>query len=146
MSVTPSTGYWVSSSHLSNTGVFNPSLAAIGNNAIQYVIGTSTCNSSQIKNISVESFESAAITSRVPDQCNTGMPLNLGPITQSSHGVWSGVGISGTSFNPATAGSGSFVLTYNTASSPSGLCPDQSTVAVRVYSAGPPMVTPKNKQ
>jgi gliding motility-associated-like protein len=74
--------------------------------------------------------------------CNTGSPLNLVPYTQSSQGVWSGQGISGTNFNPASAGAGTFVLTYNTASSPSGLCPDQSTVAVRVFSLAPPAITP----
>ncbi|MCC6372214.1 MAG: hypothetical protein IT236_14515, partial [Bacteroidia bacterium] len=132
--VSPGTGTWTGASYLNTSGVFVPSLAAVGNNAVQYVIGTNTCNSQQTKFISVEGFASAALTGKIADQCNTSTPINLLPITQSNQGVWSGPGISGTSFNPGTAGAGNFVLTYNTASSPSGLCPDQSTVAVTVYS------------
>ena len=67
--------------------------------------------------------------------------MNLMPLVYANSGVWSGPGITGTSFNPAIAGSGSFILHYNTASIPSGLCPDQTTVAVNVYSLAPPAIT-----
>jgi len=144
MTVSPATGYWTSSSFLNSNGVFTPSLASIGNNAVQYVIGTSTCNTQQTKYISVEAFVPASILSAIPDQCNTGSQMNLLPFTQSNQGVWSGPGISGTSFNPAVAGAGNFILGYSTASSPSGLCPDHSTVAVSVYSLAPPVITPVN--
>lgn len=145
LAVSPNTGTWTGASYVNQGGVFTPSLASVGANAVQYVIGTSTCNSQQTKFINVEAFASAALTSKVADQCNTNAPINLLPITQSNQGVWSGPGISGTSFNPATAGAGSFVLTYNTASSPSGLCPDQSTVAVNVFSLASPVIAPVNR-
>ena len=141
LSVSPATGVWVNSSYLTASGVIIPSLCAIGNNAVQYVIGTNTCNSKSTKYISVEAFASAATTGKVNDLCNNNSPVNLQPITQTNLGVWSGPGISGTSFNPASVGAGSFVLTYNTSSYPSGLCPDQSTLAVNVFSLAAPVIT-----
>ena len=96
----------------------------------------------QTKYFAVEAFASAAITGKISDLCNSGSPVNLLSYVQTNSGVWSGPGISGTSFNPATAGAGNFVLTYNTSSSPSGLCPDQGTVAVTVYSLAAPAITP----
>ncbi len=140
MSVSPATGYWVTSPFLNSSGVFSPSLSPVGLNAVQYVIGTSTCNSSATKNITIEGFVSAGISGVVPDLCNTSSPINLAPITNNSTGFWTGPGITGTSFNPAMTGAGSYIVQYNTSSQPSGLCPDQATVAVRVYSLSPPSI------
>ncbi|HQQ94054.1 MAG TPA: gliding motility-associated C-terminal domain-containing protein [Bacteroidia bacterium] len=142
LSVTPATGTWVSTPFLSNSGLFSPSLCPVGNNLVQYMIGTPTCNTMQTKIISIEAFVTAALSSGVPDQCNTNSPYNLQFVPQSNLGVWSGPGISGGSFNPSTVGSGVFVLHYNTQSSPSGLCPDHSTVAVHVYSLATPVISP----
>jgi len=141
MSVSPNTGYWISSSYLSASGLLTPSLCSVGQNAIQYVIGTNTCFASNTKYISIEAFVSAAISGKVPDQCNTNAVLNLQPLTANPSGIWSGPGITGSNFNPNATGSGSFVLNYNTASVPSGLCPDHSTVAVNVFSLANPAVT-----
>jgi len=141
LSVSPATGSWTPSSYVDANGVFTPSMASIGNNAITYVIGTPTCNNSRSKMISIEAFVPADIVVPIPDQCNTGVSINLTPFTISGAGIWSGSGISGTSFNPGLAGAGSFVLMHKTASSPSGLCPDQHTIAVNVYSLAAPAVT-----
>jgi gliding motility-associated-like protein len=141
MTVSPTIGSWVNSSYLNSSGMLSPSLCSIGSNAVQYVIGTNTCFTQHTKYFNVEAFASASILSKIPDQCNTNAPINLGPFTQSSAGLWSGAGISGTSFNPGNTGAGNFVLTYKTASSPSGLCPDQSTIAVNVFSLAAPMLT-----
>jgi len=140
LSISANTGSWTSNSYLSNTGVFSPSMASIGNNMVQYVVGTSTCNVVESKVISVEAFVPATIMKAIPDMCNNGSPQNLLPNTQSNLGTWSGPGISGTSFDPSVAGAGTFSLTYSTASSPSGLCPDQSIVAVKVFSLAPPVL------
>ncbi len=141
LTVTPATGYWTSTSYLNNTGVFTPSLSQVGSNAVQYMVGTSTCHRSQTQYINVEAFVSAEVLSTVPDQCNNNPALNLTPLTVNNLGTWTGPGINGNSFNPANTGSGQFILTYATASYPSGLCPDQSTVAVNVYSLASPVVT-----
>ena len=140
LTVTPNTGSWTGAAYLSTNGVFTPSLCSVGNNPIQYVIGTSTCHTQQTKYVSIEAFVPATIVSKLGDQCNTGSAVNLLPITLSNLGIWSGAGISGTSFNPALTGSGQFVLTYNTASSPSGLCPDQASMAVNVFSLATPVL------
>jgi len=140
LSVTPAIGYWVSTSYLSSSGTYSPVLSAIGNNAVQYVIGTSTCNVQQTKIISTEAFVTAALNGSIQDQCTTGLPLDLSPISLSNLGSWSGPGIVGNTFNPAISGAGKFVLKYNTASFPSGLCPDKSTISVDVYSLALPSI------
>jgi gliding motility-associated-like protein len=140
MSVTPATGYWLTNSYLNANGVFTPSNCAPGNNLVQYVIGTPTCNISQGIQISIEAFVPATILGTIPDQCNTNSAVNLLPFTFNTSGSWSGTGVNSGYFYPST-GAGQYVLYYNTASSPSGLCPDQSTVAVRVFSLAPPVIT-----
>jgi gliding motility-associated-like protein len=140
MSVTPNTGSWTAMPYLSPTGVFTPSLASIGSNPVQYVTGTSTCNVQQTKFINIEAFVSAAIINKIPDQCVSNSGFNLQPITLNGSGTWGGTGVTGTNFYPAMSGAGSYVLTYSTASVPSGLCPDQSTVAVNVFSLATPVI------
>lgn len=141
LTVSPMTGSWTPSPFLSNSGQFTPSLCPVGNNIVQYVIGTNTCNTVQNLGISIEAFVSAQLNSPVPDQCNTNSLFNLNNVTLNDEGSWVGPGVNGSNFNPAAVGSGVFILQYNTVSSPSGLCPDQSTVAVAVYSLAPPAVT-----
>jgi gliding motility-associated-like protein len=141
LSVSPATGSWVPLNYLNANGVFNPAVAAIGLNAVQYIIGTATCNAKDTKYISVENFVSAALTSQLPELCDNSLPINLSFITLNNNGVWSGMGVQGTNFNPALTGAGVFQLNHNTASSPSGLCPDQATIAVRVFSLAPPHIS-----
>ncbi|MEI6021862.1 MAG: hypothetical protein WCR21_12100, partial [Bacteroidota bacterium] len=76
MMVNTSIGKWTNSSYLSISGLFNPSLCAIGVNPIQYVIGTNTCFSQATKFISVEAFVPSTILSSIPDQCNSNAPIN----------------------------------------------------------------------
>ncbi len=141
LSVTPATGHWINSSYLSGTGVFTPSLSGVGGNVVNYVTGTSTCFVQQSKIINTEAFVSAAITSGIADQCNSGASINLSPYTVSGSGTWVGPGIQGSNFNPGNSGAGTFTLTYQTASFPSGLCPDNATVSVRVFSLAAPAIT-----
>ncbi len=141
LAVSPATGTWTATMYNTIAGTFNPALAQIGSNPVQYVVGTSTCNVSDTKTISVEAFVPAVITGSVPDLCVTSSPVSLVPLTTNNLGVWSGSGISGTTFNPASSGVGNIVITYNTASSPSGLCPAQATTAINVYSLAAPAIT-----
>jgi gliding motility-associated-like protein len=137
----PNSGTWTAYPYITPSGVLIPSLCAVGGNPVQYVTGTSTCSAQHTRTISVEAFVPATINNSVPDQCNTSPAVNLLPITLSSGGIWTGNGILGSIFNPGVSGAGTHVLTYNTASSPSGLCPDQATVAVRVFSLATPVVS-----
>jgi len=143
MSVTPSTGSWITTPYLNSNGVLTPSLCAIGNNFIQYVIGTSTCNSQQTKLINVEMFVPSTITSQIPDLCNTSLAINLNNYAIFP-GSWSGPGVNGSMFTPYSANTGTITLVHNTASSPSGLCPSTSTTSVRVYSLQSPQITKPN--
>ena len=139
LSVTPNIGAWSQTSYLSTTGLFNPINASIGSNSVVYTIGNPTCSIQQSKIINVEAFVSSAITSSIQNLCNTSSPINLTPYT-SALGSWSGLGISGSLFNPSTAGTGQIILTHLTSSSPSGLCPSSSTIAVNVYSLSSPSI------
>lgn len=141
LSVTPAGGVWTSNSYLDAHGILTPSLCSTGNNLVEYVIGTATCNSKQSIFINVESFVSAQITSTIQDQCNTNSPISLIPYTQSNTGYWSGPGLTGSNFNPGSVGSGNFTLSYHTSSFPSGLCPDVGSMAVKVFSLAPPSIT-----
>lgn len=140
LTVSPTDGHWTASPYVSSNGIFSPSLTSVGNNGVQYVVGTNTCNVQQTIFVSIEAFVPSTIVSHVPDLCNTSPILDLSPFTLTS-GLWSGTGISGTSFNPNTTGSGSFILKHNTASFPSGLCPSQSSIAVNVFSLATPAVS-----
>ncbi len=140
LQVTPNTGYWNISLYLNSLGVFNPSLASVGLNRVEYVVGTPSCNVKNHIDISVEAFVPATILNQVPDLCTTSSPFNLQPITQSNFGQWSGPGLTGSILNPLATGAGTFTYLHSTASSPSGLCPDQATLTVKVYSLDTPVI------
>ena len=140
LNVVPNTGVWTNFSYMSPTGVLTPSLCAIGSNTVQYTIGTSTCNSQQSRVIQVEAFELATIYGHIPEQCNTNQVISLLPMTNGG-GTWSGAGILGSNFSPALAGAGHFTLTHQTASKPSGLCPDKDIITVKVFSLAAPAIS-----
>jgi gliding motility-associated-like protein len=141
LTVTPATGKWVVMSYLNAQGVFTPSLAVIGNNAVQYVIGTSTCNVQQTKLITTELFISAKLVASLPDLCNTAPFFNLMPISANNTGIWLGTGVTGFTFNPLSAGAGVHQLIYQTSSLPTGACVDASTLSVRIYSLATPVIS-----
>jgi gliding motility-associated-like protein len=141
LSALPLDGNWTGSSYLNVNGVFTPSLSAIGNNAVQFVSGTNTCNVQQTVFISVEAFVPATILANIADLCNNSYPFNLSPITANNSGSWSGNGVSGNYFNPALSGAGTFNLLYSTSSSPSGLCPDVASTSVNVFSLQAPAIS-----
>jgi gliding motility-associated-like protein len=143
MTVSPSIGSWITTPYLNSNGILTPSLCAVGSNFVQYVIGTSTCNSQQTKVINVEMFVPSTIIGQIPDLCNTSLPISLNNYSNFS-GLWSGPGVNGSVFNPYSANTGTITLVHNTASSPSGLCPSTSTTSVRVYSLQSPQITKPN--
>ena len=48
----------------------------------------------------------------VPDQCIYNSSIDLSSYVSPSGGAFSGTGVTGSSFNPATAGAGKFIITY----------------------------------
>lgn len=140
MQVLPTNGRWLQSAFLNTVGIFNPSAAAIGANAVQYATGNSTCSIIQTIFVNVEKFEPATIIAGLGDLCVNNPAVSLMPFTANALGTWSGPGVTGNSFYPATAGAGNYKLIHATASSPSGLCPDFDTLAVKVYSLDAPTI------
>jgi gliding motility-associated-like protein len=141
LTANPSSGKWVTTSYLTSTGLFTPSLAAIGNNHVEFVTGTSTCNTSKSEFISVEAFVPATLSGGLPDLCNNNLPVSLNIVALSQSGNWTGPGVQGHSFDPALSGAGNFTLVHQTSSAPSGLCPDAAYLTVRVYSLESPKLT-----
>lgn len=141
LTVTPAVGNWVTTSYISASGIFSPGVSPIGNNAVQYVIGTNTCHTQQVLMISTEAFVPASIISKLPDLCTSGGQMDLNPYTANDLGHWSGPGIVGSYFNPILSGTGSFTIKYQTSSIPSGLCPDAASIAVNVFSLATPVIS-----
>lgn len=138
---TPDVGAWIPSQYITTKGVFTASLAPIGTTMLKYVVGTPTCNVSEKISITVEAFVPATlIVKELPDLCNNSAPVNLQPYSINQTGSWYGPGLNAITFDPAKTGAGRFSLTYTTASSPSGLCPDASTLAVNVFSLAAPII------
>lgn len=143
LSASPASGKWTPSQYLTSGGVFTPSLAPVGNNVVQYVVGTNTCFNQQSKFITIEAFVPAQLTvSKLHDLCINSAPVSLVPLAPGSGGTWYGTGLQGAAFNPSLSGAGEFILSYHTASYPSGLCPDASTLAVKVFSLAAPRLEP----
>jgi hypothetical protein len=140
MSVSPTNGTWTAMPYLNLSGLFSPGLASVGGNPVQYVTGNSTCNAQQTKFINIEAFVPSTIINKIPDQCIDNSAFNLQPITLAGTGTWGGSGVTAGNFNPAISGAGTHILTYSTASIPSGMCPDQSTLAVNVFSLATPVI------
>lgn len=140
MIVNPTTGTWTPVTYQTPSGVFSPSMAAIGVNTVQYVVGTFTCNVQHTSTINIEAFIAATISGSVTDKCNNGTAVNLTPITVNS-GTWVGPGVSANMFDPATSGVGVITLTFNTNSTPVGLCPDNAQLSVNVFSLATPVLT-----
>lgn len=142
LTATPAGGNW-SGSGVSSSGVFNPTQAATGTNNYTYTIGSGTCSATNTLAISVEQFNSAALSNTINPLCLNNSNVNLMSIVVNSSGIWSGPGVSSNQFSPSVAGLGTHILTYNTNSLPTvSLCPASSSIAVAVLEAVTPTITP----
>ena len=144
LTATPSGGVWSVVSGVTSTGILTPSSCAIPNNTVAYTAGIGTCVATSTANFNVSRFNTAALTGTMPNLCVSSRPVNLMSIVQSSvQGTWTGPNVVSTySFNPLGLPTGTYVLTYNTLSSPDPtLCPDVSTIAVSVLNPVVPSIT-----
>lgn len=144
LTASPAGGVW-SGVGITSTGVLTPSAAIVGNNTYTYAIGSSTCGSVGNTTVSVEQFVPSTITGSISTLCITNPTINLSTALSTSTlgvGVWSGNGVTGTTFDPNAAGAGVHTLTYSTNSNPTAtLCPSSSTIAVTVNSVTQPTIT-----
>ena len=104
-------GTWSGTGIDSNTGLFNPATAGVGDHLITYTI-TGTCGSSDQITISVVDNFDATIDDVNPI-CENSSEITLTAATDG--GVWSGNGITDAdlgTFDPSVAGEGNHTITY----------------------------------
>lgn len=118
-------GVWSGSGVNPNTGLFNPSLPTPGNIVITYTI-SGVCSDTDQTTIVVEAPPAVSVTP-INNLCISAAPVNLSATPVG--GIWSGSnGIAGNVFNPATAGAGTYTLTYTVGTACPGSASDQVTV------------------
>src|SRR5690606_25169829 len=84
---------------------FNPATASIGTNSITYTITTGNCTSNTVQNVNVLVSPNPSFSGLATQYCTGDAPSTLVPIT--SGGVFSGNGITGSTFDPSMATLGS---------------------------------------
>ncbi|MDQ3048967.1 MAG: gliding motility-associated C-terminal domain-containing protein, partial [Bacteroidota bacterium] len=110
-----------------SSGLFDPSVSGSGTFTITYSI-TGTCGDVDTALMTVIPNADATITSP-PSLCISAAPITLTGITAG--GTWTGPGTTGTTsgtFDPASAGIGSHIITYTV----SGSCGDVDTATIFV--------------
>lgn len=140
---TPTGGTWSVTPAVTALGVFNPATAAIGNNTVTYTYVSGPCTRTTSTVINIEQFVPSTITGNIAPKCSTDPVVNLATtltVSTLGTGIWAGNGVTGTTFDPATAGDGTHTLTYSTNSAPTGLCPSSSTLAVTVNTITTPVI------
>lgn len=119
-----------------SAGIFHPSQAGPGTHTITYTYtDVNGCSNSATRTIVVNALPVVNVAP-VPNQCaNSGnLTLNFGT---PAGGTYSGPGVSGTTFNPATAGQGNHILTYSVTNANG--CSSSTTFTIVVNAA--PTVT-----
>jgi gliding motility-associated-like protein len=122
-------GTWSGTGVTGNT--FNPSGLA-GGISITYTVGSGSCVSTTTSEIQVSNASNASWTIP-PAMCSGDAAINLNSqITGTQGGIWSGNGVTGSSFNPNGL-SGSISVSYSVGS---GSCASTSTQNITVNQGG----------
>ncbi|MES2622681.1 MAG: T9SS type A sorting domain-containing protein, partial [Bacteroidota bacterium] len=123
---TPSGGIFSGSGISSNQ--FNPATATVGTNTITYTVASLGCTYTKTQNVTITSGSSASIAGLNANYCINANATSLSGAPLG--GSFSGTGVSGTQFNPATAGvGGPYTVTYQGSS---GGCNFSTTQPVTV--------------
>ena len=111
-----------------STGQFDPSVAGIGTHSITYTVTNgSGCTDSASQNIVVSAAPTASLSPFSAVCTNNGSFTLTGG--SPAGGAYSGVGVSGGSFDPSAAGAGTFAIKYLVSS---GSCSDSATQNITV--------------
>jgi gliding motility-associated-like protein len=115
------------------TGLFNPDLAANGNNTIRYVISIGACADSSQITVVVQARANATITSSIDTLCENS--ANTIITTAQTGGTWTASPVAGAInntglFRPTIAGPGLHTLTYTIG----GACGASSTKDIYIIS------------
>ena len=126
---TPSGGTYFINGTVSTT--INPSSLTAGTYSIKYRVQVGTCADSATQNITINAAPNVSTTTISPVCISTpSFTLNNGtPIG----GTYSGTGISGSTFNPSVAGTGTKTMGYKVTSSNG--CADSTTFSIVVNAA-----------
>lgn len=141
--VNPTGGTFSVTSAVTSSGVFTPSLAAIGNNTVVYTYVNGACTRTVSEVVSIEQYVPSTITGTISPKCSSDPVINLATtltVSALGTGTWSGTGVTGTMFDPSIPGAGINNLVYSTNSSPTGLCPSSSTLAVQINTITMPVI------
>lgn len=111
------------------SGVFNPAVVGIGNTTVTYTYNDANgCAGSATNTITVNSGAAVTLSSFSPLCANSSAITLTGG--SPSGGTYSGTGVSGTTFNPATAGAGTFTITYSYTNANGCVSSAQSSIVV----------------
>jgi hypothetical protein len=94
-------------------GFFNPTSAGIGVHQVEYILTDNITNCSESKSGIIKVNSPPNITfNTLYDLCEDGGKKELSTLVNPTGGSFTGIGVSGTEFNPLTSGVGNFDLTY----------------------------------
>lgn len=117
------------------TGTFDPAVAGGGSHSISYSISSGGCTGNDTETILVNAAPDATITP-VGALCPGDATVTLNAATPG--GTFSGPGVAGNTFDPATAGIGSHTITYTVTSNG---CSDTDTEIITVSNSTDPTIT-----
>jgi len=133
-------GTWTGTGITNGTnGTFDPTAAGVGSHIITYTI-TGACAATDTVTIVVNAIDTTTIIHSGP-YCVNNASVTLTASTIG--GIWSGTGITNTSngsFDPATAGVGSHLISYTT----TGACPATDTFTINVIPVANASINPVN--
>ena len=122
-----------------NGNIFTPSSAGVGSHIITYAyVDINGCANFEAQTVTINPLPVVSFSGLDAGYCQDASAATL--TGSPAGGTFSGPGISGSDFDPATAGVGVHNITY-TYSDVNG-CEDSETQTVEVYAAPSPTITP----
>lgn len=101
-----------------------------------WVIESPGCESNTVEAIATVSNQADATISPVSALCTSDSPVNLNAVDLG--GIWSGTGVSGSTFDPSVAGPGTHTISYDI----SGICGDSDQIDVIVADSYDASISP----
>jgi PKD repeat protein len=121
-------GTWSGAGVSGNT--FNPLVAGPGNHTITYTVSNSNCTDTDQSIITVNPSPDATITAPA-SICINAAPVSL--TSNTAGGTWTGPGMTGSTFNPLVAGTGTHTIKYKVTNTFN--CSDSSNITITVLPA-----------
>ena len=108
----PSGGVW-SGMGMVNDSVFDPTILGPGPSLITYTYtNTQGCSDNGIRIANTVQIPPIILSNNLPSFCEGDGPYSLGTTVNPSGGIYSGPGVSGTTFYPLNAGVGTHLIRY----------------------------------